>query len=363
MRPLSPAELVALARLLTSALNFDGLQRTVYLGTGDQLYEQYVGPGKPLKPTIEALLAELEKLGITDKFLAVVYRELPFRDDVRSAIAALYPHIADQAAQSPVIFRVQVGGVAQASDPDAGPGLQRNVRPRLKRVDLRVWLDRVEAVERQVCRVEADGQALGTGFLVGPAVVLTNWHVVEEARGLGKLAELACRFDYRRLSNNTLDPGKVIAVGAVVDERPCSDAERSATPDQPPPRAGELDYALLRLEAAAGAERGFVAMSGAPVATDDALIIVQHPTGAPAQFAVDTGSVIGLVHAGQRLRYRTNTEGGSSGSPCFNMDMDLVALHHLGDPRLREPLYNQGIPIALVHESIVARGHAALLSG
>ena len=362
MRALTPAELVALAKLLTTAMSFDSLQRMVYLGTGDQLYEQYVGPGKPLRPTIEELLRELEKLGITEKFLAVVYRELPFRADVRGAILALHPQIDSRAAQVPLVFQVQEAGVAQPSEPGAGPGLQRNVRPRLRQIDLRVWLDRVEAVERQICRVEADGQAIGTGFLVGPSAVLTNWHVVDEARRLGKLAQLACRFDYRRLSNSTLDPGKLVAVATVTDERPCSDAERTATPDDPPPQAGELDYALLELGAAAGIERGFARLDGAPIAANDPLIIVQHPTGEPAKFAVDTGSVIGLIHAGQRLRYRTNTEAGSSGSPCFTMDMDLVALHHLGDPRVRDPLFNQGVPIALIKASIVARGHGAALS-
>jgi hypothetical protein len=262
MRVLTPAEHFELAKLLASALNLASLERTVYLGTGDQLHEQYVGPGKPLRPTIEELLKELEKLGITEKFLSVVYRELPFRNDVRTAIAALYPQVAGQAQQAPVVFQVQAGGVAQPSDPAAGPGLQRNVRPRLKSVDLRVWLDRVEKIERQVCRIEVDGQALGTGFLVGPSAVLTNWHVVEEARGLGKLAQLACRFDYRRLSDNSLDPGTVISVGAVIDERPCSDAERTADPDVPPPKAGELDYALLQLAGAAG-ERGFSASTPA----------------------------------------------------------------------------------------------------
>ncbi len=41
-----------------------------------------------------------------------------------------------------------------------------------------------------------------------------------------------------------------------------------------------------------------------------------------------------------RVRYRTNTETGSSGSPCFNSDWDLVALHHSGIVK-----YNEGIPI------------------
>ena len=34
------------------------------------------------------------------------------------------------------------------------------------------------------------------------------------------------------------------------------------------------------------------------------------------------------------LYYRTDTEPGSSGSPCFNDPWELVALHHSGVPDL-----------------------------
>ena len=40
------------------------------------------------------------------------------------------------------------------------------------------------------------------------------------------------------------------------------------------------------------------------------------------------------------------SEPGSSGSPVFNLDWELVALHHLGDPAYdHPPAYNQGVPI------------------
>jgi V8-like Glu-specific endopeptidase len=72
--------------------------------------------------------------------------------------------------------------------------------------------------------------------------------------------------------------------------------------------------------------------------------------------------VIGRCHADLRLRYKTNTEAGSSGSPCFTMDWTLVALHHLGDPaRAPAPAFNQGIPIELIRQRIVAQGQAAAI--
>ena len=66
------------------------------------------------------------------------------------------------------------------------------------------------------------------------------------------------------------------------------------------------------------------------------------------KLALDTQAVIGLNANGTRVRYRTNTDPGSSGSPVFTMDWDLVALHHLGDPDWHNPGFNQGVPIELI---------------
>ena len=361
----SPAQMDGLATLLSKALgDLAALQRMVYLATGDDIFEAYLGAhtDDPLRTMVRKLLKTFTDDGIVERFLTVVYREKPFRNDVRNAIVALYPEVAPQARQAPVDFRLQIGGAVQAIDPGAAPGLQKNIKPALQSPDVSVWMDKLEAVRRQVCRVEIPGQALGTGFLVGPNAVLTNRHVVEEARNSAAEAQLTCRFDFRRLSNNTVEPGIAVAVEKVVDESPCSAAERTAAPDAPPPKADELDYALLRLAAIPGPARGSIAMAGPPVQVDQALIIVQHPKGDPVRFAFDTSAVTAYMHAGLRLRYRTNTDAGSSGSPCFTMDFDLVALHHLGDPGRPPPSYNQGVPIGLIRANIVGRGHGAMLA-
>jgi V8-like Glu-specific endopeptidase len=64
-----------------------------------------------------------------------------------------------------------------------------------------------------------------------------------------------------------------------------------------------------------------------------------------------------------RVRYATNTLGGSSGSPCFNFDWDLIALHHYGDPSYNHPKYNQGIPIGLIRERLRRQGKDQALEG
>ena len=74
------------------------------------------------------------------------------------------------------------------------------------------------------------------------------------------------------------------------------------------------------------------------------------------KLALDTQAVIGLNGNGTRIRYRTNTDPGSSGSPVFTMDWDIVALHHYGDPNWRNALFNQGVPIELIRHRIITDG-------
>lgn len=76
-------------------------------------------------------------------------------------------------------------------------------------------------------------------------------------------------------------------------------------------------------------KRGWIPVQGVThdFQTDSFLAILQHPEGAPLKLAFDTQAIIGLKSK-NRVRYRTNTEGGSSGSPCFDADWNLIALHH-----------------------------------
>ena len=74
------------------------------------------------------------------------------------------------------------------------------------------------------------------------------------------------------------------------------------------------------------------------------ILILQHPNTEPLKLAVDTAGVLKLYENGTRIRYATNTEPGSSGSPCFDIDWKLIALHHYGDPQYDQAQYNQGNP-------------------
>jgi V8-like Glu-specific endopeptidase len=91
----------------------------------------------------------------------------------------------------------------------------------------------------------------------------------------------------------------------------------------------------------------------------DRVAIIQHPSGMLKQVALHHNLV---TYADEtRLQYLTDTLQGSSGSPVFNTDWRVVAVHHLGGelmlPGKKQVVYrNQGIAIKRVLSGIAALG-------
>lgn len=242
--------------------------------------------------------------------------------------------------------------------------LERTVREKAGFNDIMPWITRLLQVHRQVCRIEYPvprGTGFGTGFLVANNLVLTNYHVVEEhIKGRLEPSMIKCRFDYA-IEGGSESPGTTIdlAGGAdwIVESSPYSVFDPG---DQGgAPQISELDFALLRLATAAGDQnlsgdrRGWVSATAPPssVSRGDIVFIVQHPDGTPQKLAI--GAALATNANATRVRYDANTEGGSSGSPCFNARLELVALHHGGDPNYaRTAAYNQGIPLGLIIERV-----------
>ncbi len=358
---------VAVARAFTP---YD-LELVMLKATGDPLYEVWVAPGQPTRRMAFQLLQEVDRAGVTPLVLADMLARRPQAADLRALVGQASPEALAMAPKGEMTLSAQQAGqpLPGAGDDAFAPGLQKNVRPNLTKLDLLAWVDRLMRVKDRVCRIETATGALGTGFLVGPSAVLTNWHVVEKLAD--RPADLRCRFDYAMQPDGSRRAGAVVAAEALLAHAPCSPAELTADPDQPPPTPDQLDYALLSLAEPAGEQgldghsRGWLALpeGGFPLAAGAPLLIVQHPDGAPMKLAMDTEAVIGPVADGLRVRYRTNTDNGSSGSPCFSMDWDPVALHHYGDPAWGAPRFNQGVPLGLIRAAILAAGQSAALEG
>jgi len=233
----------------------------------------------------------------------------------------------------------------------APQSLERLISESVPFVDVSAWRARLGALEGQVCRVEVPAGlqvTVGTGFLVGPDLCLTNYHVVQPLiNGDAELASTRLRFDYRRAADGTtVSEGTCFSLADkwLVQARPPSAVDVQPDAGDWLPLADELDFALLRVKDALGEAqlgrsdrvvdapiRGWVDRVGSDgFEPDSPLFLLQHPEGAPLKLSF--GSSAGLNANGTRLRHRVNSEAGSSGSPCLNARLELVGLHHAGDP-------------------------------
>jgi endonuclease G len=93
-----------------------------------------------------------------------------------------------------------------------------------------------------------------------------------------------------------------------------------------------LDFARVKVidrKDAPLSQWGFVEFDAEAIPTvGDGVTIIQHPKGEDKQIALNANEVLGQLN--QHLFYTTDTEPGSSGSPVFNKDWRVVAIHHAG---------------------------------
>jgi hypothetical protein len=254
--------------------------------------------------------------------------------------------------------------------------LERMIDREAGMLDPLSWRMRLGELEARVCRLHyrcRDGSVSGTGFLVGPDLLMTNHHVIAPlTEGEADRAEVKARFDYKTLADGTSVTNGVefsLADEWLVDSSPPSDVDSEVDPGAELPSAEELDYALVRLgepvgELPLGHEagpdepaRGWICSLADGFTENGLVFILQHPEGRPVQLAID--KVTGENPNGTRVRYRTNTEAGSSGSPCFDINLNLAALHHSGDPNFafrHAPDYNEGVPLGPILTLLERRG-------
>lgn len=273
--------------------------------------------------------------------------------------------------------REEAGNVLETLTADKS-ALQKAVPGAPPPTDLETMLENLAEARGRVCRVEIGNRPVGTGFLVGPSAIMTNWHVVHDAyKQLVDGAEVKLRFDYRRARGRVVHEGTEFSLAEkdwLIDTLPPSALDGQAAPSAEP-SLDELDYAVLRVDGEPGSspvggdraaldapKRGWVKIPpGSPaLSLGSPIYIVQHPLGEPMSIAHSTQAVTFLAQNRTRVRYAVHTESGSSGSPCFSKDWSIVALHHSGQPAVN-PRWNQGIPIDTIRDRLMLRGKWAAI--
>jgi endonuclease G len=186
------------------------------------------------------------------------------------------------------------------------------------------FLERGYLAGRSVGRisVSAPDAHYGTGFLISPRLLMTNNHVLadpsEAARGFVEM-NFQAGLDGRALQplSFALEPDAFFATDRALDFTIVAVAEQSDS-------GAELaEFGWLRL----------IEQDG-KVLLGELLNIIQHPNAEPKQLALRENRLTDRLPL--MLHYETDTAPGSSGSPVFNDQWEVVALHHSGVPRTDE---------------------------
>ena len=210
-------------------------------------------------------------------------------------------------------------------------------------------------IRRAVAYVEVNdtrSSEVGSGFLISPRLFMTNRHVIRD-EGAAHAAQIT--FDRemdelgqpRPATTYLLDPG-AFALFSDIDA---------------------LDYAVIavgRLNSGAASlpDLGYCVLSDTPDrhAIGMNVNIIEHPRGLPKMIAVRNNPL--TFRTDRTLLYETDTDQGSSGSPVFNDEWDLVALHHWGQPYLEKkddqgkeiPInVNEGVRISAIYRDLKSR--------
>ena len=192
------------------------------------------------------------------------------------------------------------------------------------------WVSRALELAACVCRVNTPAGP-GSGFLIAPDLLLTNHHVLPNAE---TAAATVAEFNYQVAWSGELEP---------VRRFTCDPAFYRS--------AAALDYAIVRVNGTPGDLFGFVDLARrADPTVNDFVSVIQHPQGGPKKIAFTDNKVSAVF--GDLVQYSTDTEPGSSGSPVFNQDWEIVGLHHRGGglagPDGKKYFTNEGIQIASI---------------
>jgi V8-like Glu-specific endopeptidase len=181
------------------------------------------------------------------------------------------------------------------------------------------WYRRGLEAARAVGRISIAGRAHATCFLVSPKHVLTPWHVISTLK----------------------DP----EAGAVVFERAGAGPGeiRRAQAVTWTSGSSELDATIFELDSpVSDAEPLSLSGNGRiDLSRGDRVVVVGYPHGGALSFSLSESAIVSIDD--HHVHYTTPTAAGSSGSPVFDADWNLLAMHHASKMLGEGERLNEGI--------------------
>ncbi|AWL99774.1 trypsin-like peptidase domain-containing protein [Bradyrhizobium amphicarpaeae] len=174
------------------------------------------------------------------------------------------------------------------------------------------WLHEGLNRARSVCRVVSPA-GLGSGFVMGCGMLVTNNHVLRSAE---EADAATVEFNFQEDETGRLCP---VTPYRLDSSRFATDPELDCTivkiaqGDTP---IGISSWGQLTGEVKKLPELG------------DHVTIIQHPNGGLKQIGLTANEIVNIFES--RLHYMTDTLPGSSGSPVFNDDWQVIAIHRAG---------------------------------
>ncbi|XYH94662.1 trypsin-like peptidase domain-containing protein [Sorangium sp. So ce1128] len=197
---------------------------------------------------------------------------------------------------------------------------------------------------RAVARVVLPTGGTGSGFLIKGGLFITNHHVLHDASE-AKLAAL--EFNFQKTT---------AGLDASVDRY-------RFAPDTFFRTSEEDDWTAVAVAGNPEERWGCVELAEIEIDAGHRVNIIQHPGGGPKQVSFYHNAVVFVGN--DRVQYLTDTLPGSSGSPVFDKQWRVVAVHHSGgwmsEPgaETRQIYYrNEGIHINTVIRGLRADGVA-----
>lgn len=205
------------------------------------------------------------------------------------------------------------------------------------------FLKKGVAVSKSVCCINVNGRHVGTGFLVGPRMLLTNAHVIPDI----EIANLStAEFNFEDCADGHAERAE--------EFRLCPEELFISSPDN------ELDYSLIAVNPLSEGmarrkleEFSYVKLDGreGKALLGASFNIIQHPGGGLKQVALRENYFTNRSE--NHLHYETDTLPGSSGSPVFNDQWEVVCLHH--GACNGHPFVNEGVRISRIVADINRR--------